>query len=199
MHKYVEILSYVRSLLSWMLYRFGHSHSYLNDDMSRFSFMTPYSNPGFKLLNYLMLFNKPFRSVFYTRLRKFKVLTTINRIFYKPLDAIEIGDNIGSGLLVFHNTGCVVYPERTGKNLTVGHLVTIGEGHADETGRTSPIIGDDVWISTGAIVYGPITIGNNVQIGAGTVLNKSVPDNCIVVGNPARIIKKDGKKCNIPL
>ena len=199
MHKFVEILFYGRSLLSWLLYRFGPARSFLNEDMKRAAFMTPYSKPGFRLMNYLLIYNKPFRSVFYMRLRKVRVLARLNRIFYRPLDSIEFGDNIGSGLLVFHNTGCVVYPERTGKNLTVGHLVTIGEGHADETGRTSPIIGDDVWISTGSIVFGPVTIGNNVMIGAGTVLHKSVPDNCTVVGNPARIIEKDGKKCNIPL
>jgi serine O-acetyltransferase len=167
--------------------------------MKRSAYMTPYSYPGFKLLNYLMIYNKPFRSVFYMRLRNVRVFPRLNHIFYRPLDSIEFGDNIGSGLLVFHNTGCVVYPERAGKNLTVGHLVTIGEGPADETGRTDPIIGDNVRIFTGSIVFGPITVGNNVTIGAGTVLNKSVPDNCIVVGNPARIIKKDGEKCNIPM
>ena len=199
MHKFVEILFCGRSLLSWLLYRFGPAKSFLDEDMKRSAYMTPYSYPGFKLLNYLMIYNKPFRSVFYMRLRNVRVFPRLNHIFYRPLDSIEFGDNIGSGLLVFHNTGCVVYPERAGKNLTVGHLVTIGEGPADETGRTDPIIGDNVRIFTGSIVFGPITVGNNVTIGAGTVLYKSVPDNCIVVGNPARIIKKDGEKCNIPL
>ena len=199
MHKFVEILFYGRSLLSWLLYRFGPAKSFLDEDMKRSAYMTPYSYPGFKLLNYLMIYNKPFRSVFYMRLRNVRVFPRLNHIFYRPLDSIEFGNNIGSGLLVFHNTGCVVYPERAGKNLTVGHLVTIGEGPADETGRTDPIIGDNVRIFTGSIVFGPITVGNNVTIGAGTVLYKSVPDNCIVVGNPARIIKKDGEKCNIPL
>ena len=199
MHKFVEILFYGRSLLSWLLYRFGPAKSFLDEDMKRSAYMTPYSYPGFKLLNYLMIYNKPFRSVFYLRLRKVRVFPRLNHIFYRPLDSIEFGDNIESGLLVFHNTGCVVYTERAGKNLTVGHLVTIGEGPADETGRTDPIIGDNVRIFTGSIVFGPITVGNNVTIGAGTVLYKSVPDNCIVVGNPARIIKKDGEKCNIPL
>lgn len=55
---------------------------------------------------------------------------------------------------------------------------------------TRPVIGDNVKICTGAIVCGDITIGNNVIIGAGSVVFKSIPDNCVVVGNPARIIKR---------
>ena len=54
-------------------------------------------------------------------------------------------------------------------------------------------------INVNSCVFGKIKIGNNVVIGAGTVLKKSVPDNCVVIGNPARIIKKDGKKVNITL
>lgn len=46
---------------------------------------------------------------------------------------------------------------------------------------------------------GNIRVGNNVVIGAGAVVTKNVPDNCIVVGNPARIIRRDGIKVNEPL
>ena len=45
-------------------------------------------------------------------------------------------------------------------------------------------------------MIGDIKIGNNVVIGAGSVVTKSVPDNCTVVGNPARIIRRDGIKVN---
>lgn len=48
-------------------------------------------------------------------------------------------------------------------------------------------------------VIGNINIGNNVTIGAGSVVIKSIPDNCVVVGNPARIVKKNGEKVSIPL
>ena len=50
-------------------------------------------------------------------------------------------------------------------------------------------IGDDCYISTGVTILGPISIGNNVTIAAGAVVNKDIPDNCIVAGIPARIIK----------
>ena len=50
-------------------------------------------------------------------------------------------------------------------------------------------IGDDCYISTGITILGPISIGNNVTIAAGAVVTKDIPDNCIVAGIPAKIIK----------
>lgn len=52
-----------------------------------------------------------------------------------------------------------------------------------------PIIGNNVHISAGAVIIGPIKIGNNVIIGANAVVNKDVLNNCIVAGVPAKIIK----------
>ncbi|WP_288083930.1 MULTISPECIES: serine O-acetyltransferase [Bacteroidales] len=52
-----------------------------------------------------------------------------------------------------------------------------------------PVIGDNVHISHGAIVFGGITIGNNVTIGANSVVNKPVPDNAVVAGIPAKILR----------
>ena len=50
-----------------------------------------------------------------------------------------------------------------------------------------PIIGDNVYISHGACVFGGITIGSNVIIGANAVVNKPVPDNVVIAGVPAKI------------
>lgn len=66
-------------------------------------------------------------------------------------------------------------------------------------GINSPVIGNNVWVCPNAVLFGGITIGNNVTIGAGCIVNKSIPDDCTVVGNPARIIKKSGIRCNILL
>ena len=52
-----------------------------------------------------------------------------------------------------------------------------------------PVIGDNVRIHKGAIVFGGITIGNNVEIGANAVVNKPVPDNAVVAGVPAKILR----------
>lgn len=73
-----------------------------------------------------------------------------------------------------------------GRNCTILHHVTIGGGDS------APIIGDNVLIGTGAIVYGDgIRIGNNVKIGAGCIVTENIPDNCTVVMQKPRIIKRE--------
>lgn len=72
--------------------------------------------------------------------------------------------------------------------------VTIG-GTGKETGKRHPTLGDNVVCGSGAKVLGNIKIGNNVKIGANSVVLKDVPDDCTVVGVPGKIIKmrhKDG-------
>ena len=55
-----------------------------------------------------------------------------------------------------------------------------------------PKLGNNVMVVAGAAIIGPVVVGDNVQIGAGAVVVQDIPDNCVVVGIPARIIKKDG-------
>lgn len=75
---------------------------------------------------------------------------------------------------------------KIGKRVIIGQNSTIGRSLDPED---FPEIGDDVYISAGARVIGKIKVGNNVIIGANAVVNKDVPDNCIVAGVPARIIR----------
>lgn len=51
-------------------------------------------------------------------------------------------------------------------------------------------IGDNVWLGEGVIVMPGVTIGNGCVVGAHSVVNKSIPENCIAVGSPAKIVKK---------
>lgn len=62
-----------------------------------------------------------------------------------------------------------------------------------------PKIGVNVRISAGAKVLGGITIGDNVTVGANAVVVKDVPENCVVVGVPAYIVKRNGMKVREPL
>lgn len=73
-----------------------------------------------------------------------------------------------------------------GEKVIIGQGVTIGR-QLDPDGI--PKIGNNVYISAGARILGGITIGNNVIIGANSVVIKDVPDNCIVAGVPAKIIR----------
>lgn len=90
----------------------------------------------------------------------------------------------GPGLKLNHWGTIVISPAtRIGSNARINVCVNIGlkDGLA-------PTIGDNVYIGPGAKLFGGINIGNNVKIGANSVLNKSFPDNVTVAGVPARII-----------
>ncbi|MGB5982579.1 MAG: serine acetyltransferase [Nonlabens sp.] len=78
-----------------------------------------------------------------------------------------------------------------GKNCKIGSGVTIGgrSGHPKV-----PIIGDNVYLATGSKILGPIKIGNNVTVGANAVVINNVPDNAIVAGIPAKIIRIENEK-----
>lgn len=145
-----------------------------------------------------MLGDPKFRTLFYHRYKcnKFiqKILPGENMLF------IITSTNIcGGGLYLVHPRCTIIGAKKIGKNCVVRHLTTIGSNGRDDMEHLTPIIGDNVDIGCLVGIFGDITIGNNVKIGAGTILTKSVPDNCVVVGNPARIIKKDGIKVNIEL
>ena len=112
------------------------------------------------------------------------------------LTGIEIhpGARIGPGFFIDHGMG-VVIGETTeiGENGTIYQGVTLG-GTGIARGKRHPTLGDNVVVGAGAKILGNIKIGNNVKVGAGSVVVHSVPDHCTVVGVPAEIVRKEGKK-----
>ena len=109
------------------------------------------------------------------------------------LTGLEIhpGATIGKGFFVDHGMG-VVIGETTiiGDNCQLFHNVTLG-GTGKHVGKRHPTVGNNVTIGTGAILLGPIHVGDNVKIGANSfVVMRDVPSNTTVAGTPARIIKR---------
>lgn len=95
---------------------------------------------------------------------------------------------VGPGLSIYHGFGIVVNDHaRIGANVAIRNSVTIGHQHP---GGGCPVIGDGVSIGAGAIILGDITIGDGARIGAGAVVIRSVEPGDVVVGNPARSLRR---------
>lgn len=88
-----------------------------------------------------------------------------------------------------HPIGLVI-----GKNVKIGKFCKIYQnvtiGARNDLAEAYPEIGNNVTIYANAIIIGDIVIGDNCVIGAGTLVNKSLPANSIAVGNPVRVINK---------
>jgi len=112
------------------------------------------------------------------------------------LTGIEIhpGAKIGRRLFIDHGMGVVIGETTTvGDDVTLYQGVTLG-GTGKELGKRHPTIEDGVVVGGGAKILGNITIGKNCRIGAGSVVLRNVPDNSTVVGVPAHIIFREGKR-----
>jgi len=98
--------------------------------------------------------------------------------------------DIGPGALFPHPTGTVVGASRIGRNVTFTQGVMVGAVTADNKFDPSlrPVIGDDVILSAGCKVLGGIEVGDGVTVGANSLVLKSVPANCTVLGVPAKVI-----------
>lgn len=96
--------------------------------------------------------------------------------------------DIGEGTVLGYQALGIVIHKRCviGKNCHISQNVTIGG--TSEIFEV-PILGDNVNVGAGANIIGPVHVGNNVIIGAGAVVISDIPDNAVVVGVPARIIK----------
>ena len=121
-----------------------------------------------------------------------RIISHLSRFF----TGIEIhpGAKIGSSLFIDHGMG-VVIGETTeiGSNVTIYQGVTLG-GTGKVKGKRHPTIGDNVVVGTGAKVLGPIIVGENSRVGAGSVVLSSAPPNSTVVGIPARVVYYNGEK-----
>lgn len=177
---------YIRFLPHILFFLAHNSKSKIVEDLE--AYKTEYSLKGGKIgiLIHLLAHNKSFRSLFYYRLGNKKWLCqwlgkgTVNLTIPKTV-------SMQGGVLLFHSYSTILNAKTIGKGCRIVHNITLG----DKNGGV-PTIGNNVEILPNAVVVGDITIGDNCVIGPGAVVFKSVPANCVVVGNPAYILKKDG-------
>ena len=128
--------------------------------------------------------------------------STGDTIYIEPSFRCDYGYNIHVGDHFFANFDCVfldVCEIRIGKHCLIGpgvHIYTAAHP-LDANERASgaeygkPVhIGDRVWIGGRAVINPGVTVGNNVVIASGSVVTKDIPDDVVVGGNPAKIIKR---------
>ena len=116
-----------------------------------------------------------------------KLITLLIFLMYNS--KVPYQAEIGKGTtLGYGGIGVVIHKKAViGKNCLIGQHVTIGGGNSHYPGL--PVIGDNVHISHGAVVFGGITVGNGAVIGANAVVNKPVPENAVVAGVPAKVLR----------
>lgn len=115
------------------------------------------------------------------------------RFINVALHGVDIapGAFFGSNLTIYHGTGLVVGSTVTaGDNVELFHGVTLG-GRSGRliAGRSDPCLGNGVRVHCGAVVLGPITVGDFADIGANAVVLDNVPAYAVVAGNPARVLR----------
>lgn len=124
---------------------------------------------------------------------KIKFIPDIFKAIQLKVFACEISPyaKIGESLKIYHSVGIVVgHAVEIGNNCEIFQNVTIGENRKERNGQKMAKIGDNVSIFAGACIIGPVNIGNNVKIGANSVVTHDIEDNVVVAGTPARVIKR---------
>ncbi|MHB1987220.1 MAG: serine O-acetyltransferase [Acidimicrobiales bacterium] len=147
-------------------------------------------NDGRHGLHSLLYAFGEFRALYYHRLSTGNptgaLVGKVLRHWWKPTEGLTISTKrIGSGLFIAHGQATCIAAERIGDNCYIHHGVTIGW---DYRGGRAPVLGDGVFVGTGAAILGEVTIGDRARVGANAVVLCDVPAGATAVGSPARVI-----------
>lgn len=138
------------------------------------------------------------RDVEYLEAVNMKTLANIRRGYLKIIGVI-LGVSVppgtfGRGLSIPHYGSIVVNDKvRGGRYCRIHSSTNIGQADGG-----APIFGEGVYIGPGAVISGPIRVGNGVVVGANSFVNKSVSDNSVVGGVPAKIIGSSLERSPMP-
>lgn len=201
--KVLFYLNYPRTAPVYLGYLLSKQREEIYKDLRRWQQVTSDrcapEKSDFKLMNRLLMSQSSFRNLIQMRLKKppFKAqgvfFWALSRILWKPLDSLYFGTyNIGGGLFIQHGYSTSIDAERIGENCWINQQVTIGY-----SGSERPVLEDWVTVHAGAKVIGGVTMHRNSTAGANAVVVKDVPENAVVGGVPAKIIKMKEQKYEI--
>lgn len=131
----------------------------------------------------ISIFRLPLYVIYFFLKRLTEILTTIEISEYAE---------IGGGFYIAHIGNIIIaHHTKIGKYASMHQGVTIGvDGSSDKL----PVIGDRVYFGAGAKIFGQITLGDGVVIGANAVINRDAQDNATIVGIPGKIINYSGSE-----
>lgn len=183
MSKYIF---YIFSIFHWLFYKFSDAKTkeLIDSDIEEMNRRCKVQNKG---LMYWLAFRQPYRNLFYYRVPSAKHLRWLLPEY--PLFSIGVREGIGKNAFVLnHPFATRLNAQKIGDNFTCCHLTTLGNG---KHGRNDlvPTIGNNVSLGVNVTIVGKVTIGDNVIIGAGSVVVKDIPSNCVAAGNPCRVIR----------
>lgn len=187
----LAIRNYIRTFPVYLCVLTSPQKHLVEKDIAVWCAVTNQHSSFFHSLNWFLTNNREFRNLILHRLKNpsRSVLSWIHygiaRMLWRPLNSLYLNtEDIGGGLYIQHGFSTIVNAKKIGENCTIFQQVTIGY-----KGTEQPILEDNVSVTCGAKVLGGITMHNNSIAGANAVVVKDVPENAIVGGVPAKIIK----------
>ena len=155
-------------------------------DVDRWKHILHLNGSTKQVLKTLLTQKREFRNLLIHRSTGRSAFCRLLKVLYRPLDSLYIMTrSIGGGLFIQHGFATYIAAESIGENCWINQQVTIG--YRDNT--TAPVIGDNVTITCGAKVLGPITVGSGAVIGANAVVIRDVEPGAVMGGVPAHKLK----------
>jgi len=149
-------------------------------------------SPGFKYLFWFRMTASLREAGFVLRPLHFVGRFMLSRYKIRYGISIPYNVSVGRGLYIGHFGGIVVSHKAViGENCNISHDVTVGEKFGGKNPGV-PQIGDRVYLGPGCKVFGSVVIGNDSAVGANAVVVDSIPESGVAVGNPARVVSRNG-------